>query len=164
MVGTTSGTAVVTTPSDTQILITRSFDAPKHLVYRAWTTPSLIKRWWSGGIGEVTVAEVDLRVGGKWRYVMLAGGGFEVGFHGEFKEIVPDSLIVATEVYEGAPDPSGEGVLNTHTFTEEAGRTTLTLLTDAGTREVRDMILESGMEEGMQKGWDLLEQIAVSLR
>jgi uncharacterized protein YndB with AHSA1/START domain len=162
MVGTTSGTAVVTTPSDTQILITRSFDAPKHLVYRAWTTPSLIKRWWSGGKGEVTLAEVDLRVGGQWRYVMLAGGGFEVGFHGKFQEIVPDSLIVATEVYEGAP--GSEGIVNTHTFTEESGRTTLTLLSDTGTREVRDMILESGMEEGMQQGWDLLEQIAVELQ
>ena len=78
---TTSNRAVVTLPEPTQILITREFDAPRHLVYRAWTTPELIKRWWSGERGEVTSAEVDLRVGGTWRYVMIANGGFEVAFH-----------------------------------------------------------------------------------
>ena len=82
------GTAVVTLPTDTQILITRKFAAPKHLVYKAWTTPELVKRWWSADMGETTVAEIDLRVGGKWRYVMVADGGFEVGFHGEYREIV----------------------------------------------------------------------------
>jgi uncharacterized protein YndB with AHSA1/START domain len=78
-----SGTAVVTLPTDTQILITREFAAPRHLVYKAWTTPDLIKRWWSAKRGEVTLAEVDLRVGGKWRFVMVTDRGFEVGFHGE---------------------------------------------------------------------------------
>ena len=68
---TSSGTAKVTLPTDEQILITREFDAPKHLVYRAWTTPELVKRWWSGQRGEMTIAEIDLRVGGKWRYVMV---------------------------------------------------------------------------------------------
>src|SRR5437879_1451205 len=96
-----SGTAVVTLPTETQILITREFDAPKHLVFKAYTTPELIKRWWSGNRGKVTSAEVDLRVGGKWRYVMTANEGFEVAFHGEFKEIVPNERIVSTEVYEG---------------------------------------------------------------
>jgi uncharacterized protein YndB with AHSA1/START domain len=74
-----SGTAKVTLPTDTQILITREFEAPKHLVYKAWTTPELIKRWWSGERGTVTSAEVDLRVGGRWRYVMTAGGRFRGG-------------------------------------------------------------------------------------
>jgi uncharacterized protein YndB with AHSA1/START domain len=77
---TSSGTATVTLPTDEQIIITREFDAPKHLVYKAWTTPELVKRWWSGGHGEVTIAEIDLRVGGMWRYVMIANEGFEVGF------------------------------------------------------------------------------------
>src|SRR3979409_410741 len=98
-----SGTAVVTLPTDTQIVITREFDAPKHLVYKAWTTPELIQRWWSGDRGEVTIAEVDLRVGGRWRYVMTAKGGFEVAFHGEYREIVPNERIVSTEVFEGMP-------------------------------------------------------------
>jgi len=79
----TSTKAEVSLPSDTEILITREFDAPRHLVYRAWTTPELITRWWAGDHGEVTSVEVDLRVGGAWRYVMKATGGFEVGFHGE---------------------------------------------------------------------------------
>jgi Activator of Hsp90 ATPase homolog 1-like protein len=105
MVGMTSGgTAVVTLPTDTQILITREFDAPRHLVYRAWTTPELIKHWWTGDRGEVTSIEVDLRVGGTWRYVMTANGGFEVAFHGEYREIVPNELIVSTEIFEGMPD------------------------------------------------------------
>ena len=75
MAVTSSGTATVTLPTDEQILITREFDAPKHLVYKAWTTPELVKRWWNAKRGEVTVAEIDLRVGGKWRYVMIADGG-----------------------------------------------------------------------------------------
>ena len=83
MAVTSSGTATVTLPTDEQILITREFDAPKHLVYKAWTTPELVKRWWSGHQGEMTIAEIDLRVGGRWRYVMVANGGFEVAFHGE---------------------------------------------------------------------------------
>ena len=81
MIGSSSS-ALVTLPADNQILITRDFDAPRQLVYRAWTTPELIRRWWSGDRGEVTSAEVDLRVGGGWRYVMTAHGGFEVAFHG----------------------------------------------------------------------------------
>jgi len=161
---TSSGTAVVTLPTDTQILITREFDAPRHLVYKAWTTPELIKRWWSGGMGEVTSVEVDLRVGGTWRYLMVANGGFEVGFHGEYREIVPNELIVCTEVYEGMPDGEGAGALCTHTFTEKDGRTTLTLLSELPSKEVRDAIIDSGMETGMQAGWDILEEIAVSLR
>src|SRR5882757_4254224 len=106
MMGVThSAKAIVTLPSDEEILITREFDAPKHLVYKAWTTPELVKRWWSGGRGEVTIADIDLRVGGAWRYVLIAGGGFEVAFHGEYREIVPDERIVCTEVFEmpGAP-------------------------------------------------------------
>jgi uncharacterized protein YndB with AHSA1/START domain len=156
-----SGTAKVTLPTDEQILITREFDAPKHLVYRAWTTPELVRQWWSGKRGEMTVCEIDLRVGGSWRYVMIATGGHEVAFHGEFREIVPDERIVNTEVYEPMP---GDGVLNIVTFSETDGRTTLELLTECGSLEVRDAIVGSGMEGGMQEGMDLLEQVAISLR
>lgn len=159
---TSRRTAEVTLPADDQILITRTFNAPKHLVYRAWTTPELVRRWWSGGLGEVTVAEIDLRIGGTWRYVMVVEGGGEVAFHGEFREIVPDEKIVSTEVFEDGSD--GPGVLDTVTFTETAGRTTLTMLVEAPDRATRDAIVESGMEEGMQNGWDILEQLAVSLR
>src|SRR5258708_11201047 len=158
---TTSNSAVVTLPTDTQILITREFDAPRHLVYRAWTTPELIKRWWSGDRGEVTLAEIDLRVGGRWRYVMTANGGFEVAFHGEFREIVPDERLVCTEVYEAMP---GAGALDTASFEEKDGRTLLTILVDHDNRENRDAHVNSGMEGGMQEALDHLEEVAVSLR
>jgi uncharacterized protein YndB with AHSA1/START domain len=157
---TSTGTATVTLPADEQILITREFDAPKHLVYEAWTTPALVKRWWSGQRGAVTLAEIDLRVGGTWRYVMVANGGFEVGFHGEYREIVPNERIVATEVYEGMPD--GEA-LTTITFTERDGRTTLTMLVEHSIKEHRDAHIDSGMEGGMQEAMDRLEQVAISL-
>ena len=157
-----SGTATVTLPADEQILITREFDAPKHLVYKAWTTPELVRRWWAGRRGEMTVADIDLRVGGAWRYVMIADGGFEVAFHGEYRAIVPEERLLFTEVFEGMP--GSEPALNTATFAEAGGRTILSLLTEVASREVRDMILATGMETGMQEGMDLLEEIAVSLR
>jgi uncharacterized protein YndB with AHSA1/START domain len=156
-----NGTAQVTLPSDEQILITREFDAPKHLVYKAYTTPELVKRWWSAGRGEVTVAEIDLRVGGAWRYVMIASEGFEVGFHGEYREIVPNERLVSTEVFEGMPDAAA---LDTLTLTEVDGRTTLTLLVEHDSKEHRDAHINSGMEDGMQDAMDLLEEVAVSLR
>ena len=163
MTVTSSGTASVTLPADDQILITREFDAPKHLVFEAFTTPELVRRWWHANRGEMTVAEIDLRVGGKWRYVMLAhDGGFEVGFHGEYREIVPNERIVSTEVYEGMPE--GEPALNIVTFTEVDGRTILRLLARLPNREARDLVLNSGMEVGMQEQMDLLEQLAISLR
>jgi uncharacterized protein YndB with AHSA1/START domain len=161
MAVTSSGTATVTLPTDEQILITREFDAPKHLVYKAWTTPDLVRRWWSAKRGTVTIAEVDLRVGGAWRYVMVTDDGFEVAFHGEYREIVPNERIVSTEVYEGMPE--GEA-LNTLTLTEVDGRTTLTILAQHASKELRDAVIDSGMEAGMQDAMELLEQVAVSLR
>jgi uncharacterized protein YndB with AHSA1/START domain len=163
---TSSRGAAVTLPTDEQILIKREFDAPKHLVYEAWTTPELVKRWWHANRGQATIAEIDLRVGGKWRYVMIAEGGLEVGFHGEYREIVPNERIVSTEVYEGAPQGEGpeQGTLNTATFSEADGRTTLTLLVEAPSKEIRDTIIDSGMEDGLQDALQLLEDVANSLR
>jgi uncharacterized protein YndB with AHSA1/START domain len=160
---TSSGAAKVTLPTDEEILITREFDAPRHLVYRAWTTPELVMRWWSGHRGTMQIADIDLRVGGMWRYVMVANGGFEVAFHGEYREIVPDERIVTTEVFEGMPEV-GEPALNTVTFTEADGRTTLELLTTVSSKEMRDMIIATGMEAGMQEQMDVLEELAISLR
>jgi uncharacterized protein YndB with AHSA1/START domain len=160
----TSGTAMVTLPTDEEILVTREFDAPRHLVYKAWTTPELVKRWWAGRRGVVTQAEIDLRVGGSWRYVMIARGEFEVAFHGEFREIVANERLVTTEVYEGTPEGDSPPTLNVITFTELAdGRTLLEMLTQCPSKELRDIIIESGMEGGMQEGMDLLEQVAIEL-
>jgi uncharacterized protein YndB with AHSA1/START domain len=162
---TRSARAVVTLPTERQIKITREFVAPKHLVFRAWTTAELVKRWWHAKRGEVIVAEIDLRVGGRWRYVMVTDRGVEVGFHGVYREIVPDERIVATEVYEGAPDDvPNAGTINTASFREVDGRTTLTLVIEAPSKQVRDMILESGMEAGLQDALDLLEEVARSIR
>jgi uncharacterized protein YndB with AHSA1/START domain len=151
----------VTLPEDTQILITREFDAPARLIYRAWTEPELVRRWWSGDRGEVTSAEIDLRVGGTWRYVMTANAGFEVAFHGEYREIVPAERVVSTEVFEGMPDAEA---LDTITFTEVDGRTTVRMLVQHSSQEHRDAHVNSGMEEGMQESLAHLEQVARSLR
>jgi uncharacterized protein YndB with AHSA1/START domain len=161
MAVTSSGTAKVTLPADDQILITREFDAPRELVFKAWTTPELVARWWAGKRGKVTSIDIDLRVGGTWRYVMEANEGFEVAFHGEYQEIVPNERLVNTEVFEGMPDAAA---LDTLTFTEEDGRTQVQVLVQHTSKEHRDAHIESGMEDGMQEAMDLLEQVAISLR
>ncbi len=151
--------AAVTLPADTQILITREFDAPRHLVFQAWTTPELIRRWWSGGRGEVTTVEVDLRAGGRWRYVLVADDGTEAAFHGEYREVIPDERIVSTEVYEDIPEAEA---VTTLTLTETGGGTTLTLLVQHASQENRDRHLEYG--DSLQQAMDRLEQAAISLR
>ena len=161
MAVTNSNRAVVTLPADTQILITREFGAPARLVYRAWTEPELVRRWWSGDRGEVTSAEIDLRVGGTWRYVMTANAGFEVAFHGEYRELVPAERVVSTDVFEGMPDAEA---LDTVTFTEADGRTTVRMLVQHSSQEHRDAHINSGMEEGMQESLAALEEVARSLR
>jgi uncharacterized protein YndB with AHSA1/START domain len=159
----TTGSAKLTLPSDTEILMTREFAAPARLVWKAYTTPELVAQWWGGKRGNVTICEIDLRVGGKWRYVMTANQGFEVGFHGEYREIAEHERLVYTEVFEGMPDGDSEPALNLVTFHEADGRTTLEMLTQVSSKEVRDMIIDSGMEGGAQEGLDLLEQIALRL-
>lgn len=149
----------VSTPTDTQILITREFDAPRHLVYRTFTEPELLRRWWHANRAEVTVVEMDVRVGGKYRYG-ARGSGFEFEFTGEYREIVPDERIVCTEVFSGAPQSPA---LNTTTFTEKDGRTYLELLIEHQDKTSRDMQLASGMEEGLADALVLLEGVAREL-
>ncbi len=157
----------ITTPADDQIRITREFDAPKHLVYRVWTTPELVRRWWSGHRGTTTEVELDLRPGGRWRYVIKTNDGAEVGFHGEYREVVPDERIVYTEVFElpGVDPDSVDGPLVTVTFTALDGdRTRLELLTVTGSKELRDTILRSGMEIGVREQLVIIQELADSLR
>lgn len=164
---TTNNKAKLTLPTDEQILIEREFDAPPHLVYAAWTTPELVKRWWHAKRGEVTLVEIDLRVGGRWRYVMVTDDGREVGFHGQYREIVPDQRLVSSESYEGVPEGVSEQdatTVNTATFAEAGQRTMVTLLIQASSKASRDAIIESGMEAGLQDALELLEQLAASLR
>ena len=156
--------AVVTLPTDTQILIERDFSAPKHLVYKALTTPELVSKWWVGERGEMKLCEIDLRVGGKWRNVMIAHGNFEVAFHGVYREIVPNERLVSTECYEGIPDPDAHPTVNTVTLTQIGGITKLRTLVQCESKEQRDAIINSGMEGGMQEAFDRLEDVARSLR
>lgn len=157
----TDAAPLVTFPTDTEVLITREFAAPRHLVYRAWTTPELIRRWWHAQRGTMTVVEVDLRVGGGWRYAMIARGGFEVAFHGEYLEIVPEERIVSTEIFEGAPDATA---VSTVTFTEAAGGTALSILVRHASKGNRDLHLRNGMEDGLRDALDLLAEVAAGLR
>jgi uncharacterized protein YndB with AHSA1/START domain len=156
---TNSGKAVVTPIGDKQIEVVREFDAPRHLVYRAYTEPELIKRWWAGRRGTVTSVESDLRVGGNYRYAMSAEEGFEVAFRGTFKEVVPDERIVHTEIFEAQPQ---EEALTTVTFEERDGRTTLRMLIEMGSTETRDM-MAGQMEVGVQEGFDIIEEIVREL-
>jgi uncharacterized protein YndB with AHSA1/START domain len=160
--------AKLTLPAEDQILITREFDAPRELVYKAWTTPELVARWWTARRGTAKEMEIDLRVGGRWRYAMETSEGQEVAFHGEYREIVPDERLVSTEVFEGAPLPPAEleanATVNTVTFADAGeGRTTVTMLIQCPSHEVREMIIASGMEDGLQDALDLLEGVARGL-
>jgi uncharacterized protein YndB with AHSA1/START domain len=158
----TTGSAVLTLPSDTEILMVREFDAPRELVFKAYTTPDLVKRWWAGKRGTVTIVEIDLRVGGRWRYVMVADGGFEVAFHGAYQEVVANEKLVNTEIFEGAPDAGAATV--TCTFEDLGdGRTRLHMLTSVDSPQTRDAIIATGMESGAQEGLDILERIAIEL-
>jgi len=159
--------ATLTLQAEDQILLTREFDAPRRLVYKAWTTPELVARWWTARRGSAKEMEIDLRVGGRWRYAMETDDGQEAAFHGEYREIVPGEKIVSTEVYEGAPLPEEEleanATVNTVSFAEQDGRTVVRMLIQCPSREVRDMIVASGMEDGLQDALDLLEGVALAL-
>jgi len=159
------GSATVTLPADREILITRQFDAPAELVFKAWTTPELVKRWWVFGTSGWLVCDIDLREGGSWRYVTREEGGMEVGFHGEFRTIEAPHRIVSTEVFEGFPveDPDAAAALNTIVFEERDGVTTMTNNVVHALQEHRDAHIASGMESGMQVSMDRLEYLAVEL-
>ncbi len=150
------GSAVVTLPSDDEILITRIFDAPADLVFDAWTKPDLVKRWWAGDRGEVTDAQIDLRVGGRWRWVMTANGGFEVAFSGEYREIDRPHRLVKTEVFELVPDAEAVSIT---TFDETDGVTTMTIRSRYPSHAHRDAAIASGMEGGLQVALDHLEEL-----
>lgn len=155
-----SGTAKVTLPATKQILIEREFAAPAAMVWRAVTEPELVRRWWHAGRGEMTACEIDLRVGGTWRYAMRPANGEEFAFYGEFLEIVANEKIVQTDTFAPFPD---DAATNTMTLSEHDGVTLLRTLVQHTTDQARDMHIGSGMEAGMQDAFDRLEQVAISL-
>jgi uncharacterized protein YndB with AHSA1/START domain len=150
----------LTMPSDTEIVITRSFNAPARLVFEAWTKPEHVKRWYGLQFLTMTVCEIDLRVGGKWRYVLQGPDGSEHGFSGEYKEITPPERFVYSEGYEAMP---GHDYLVTTIFTEENGKTRLTSRMLYKTKADRDGHVASGMESGMRETLDRLEQFLGTL-
>jgi uncharacterized protein YndB with AHSA1/START domain len=156
-----SDTFKVSTPSDREIRMTRLFDAPRHLVIEAMTKPEHIKRWW-GCLGtgySVPVCEVDLRVGGRWRFVNRHPKG-EAAFHGVYREIALPDRIVFTEIFEDYPD--AESVVSTD-FTDENGKTRMTVTCLYPSPEVRDAVIKSGMEYGAAISYDRLEEVAAEL-
>ena len=152
----------VTTPSDQEIRMTRLFDAPRHLVFEAMTKPEHVKRWW-GRLGEgysVPVCEIDLRLGGAWRFVNRHPKG-EAAFYGEYREITPPSRLVFTEIFEQFPDTVS---VVTAELTEEGGKTRLTATVRYPSLEVRDMVIASGMSTGAGISYDRLEDLVAELQ
>ncbi len=157
-----SGTFQSTTPSDREIRLTRLFDAPRHLVFEAMTRPEHVRRWWGILSDEysVTVCEIDLRPGGAWRFVGRGPRG-EYAFHGVYREIAPPDRLVFTEIYD--PFPDAESVV-TSVFTEESGKTRLTVTALYPSVEVRDSVLKTGMERGAAISYDHLEDLVRELQ
>jgi len=162
---TRHGSATVTLPSDREILITRRFDEPASLVFKAYTTPELVRRWWGFDTSEWLVCDIDLREGGGWRYVTKETGGYDVGFHGEYRTIEAPHRLVLTEVFEGLPvaDPDAAAAVDTVVFEEHDGVTTMTITVLHLTQEHRDGHIASGMEGGMQISMDRLDTLAAEL-
>jgi uncharacterized protein YndB with AHSA1/START domain len=152
----------VTTPSDQEIRLTRLFDAPRQLVFEAMTRPEHVKRWW-GCLGDgysVPVCEIDLRQGGAWRFVNRHPQG-EAAFHGEYLEITPPSRLVFTEIFEEFPDTVS---VVTAEFTEERGKTRLTVTVRYPSLQVRDAVIASGMSRGAGISYDRLEDLVAELQ
>jgi uncharacterized protein YndB with AHSA1/START domain len=153
-----TNTMQVTTPSDREIVLTRAFDAPRELVFEAWTNPEHVRHWWGLRSSSMILCEADVRPGGSWRYVTTGEDGQEVPFTGVYREITPPERLVSTEVYDVEPFNSGDPAVNTVTFTEEDGRTLTTVTTVYPTKEVRDFVLGTGMEHGAAESYDRLAE------
>ena len=153
----------VTLPSDREIVMARAFNAPRDLVFEAWTKPEHVRNWWGPRNTTKVLFEADVRPGGSWRYVILNGEGVEVPFKGVYQEVTPPERLVYTETYDVEPFNSGDPALNTATFTEEAGKTLVTVTTVYPTKEIRDFVLGTGMEEGAAESYDRLAELLVEL-
>lgn len=149
----------VTMPSDTEIRLERTFDAPKQLLIQAMSTPELIARWLGGKRGTVKVAAFDYRVGGAYRYEFKTHEGYEFSFSGTF-ETISDDTIVFTEAFNDMP---GASVVTT-TYREEGGVTTMTVTSKFPSKEVRDMVVGTGMAEGAGESYDVLADLVRGMK
>jgi uncharacterized protein YndB with AHSA1/START domain len=159
---TTAATLEVTTPTDRSIALTRAFDAPRDLVFEAYTRPALLKRWFGPPGWTLVVCEIDLRVGGRWRFEMEKVGGARMGFGGVYQEIVRPERIVSSEKFDDAWY-QGDAT-STVTFVERSGKTTLTMTVVYESEEVRDAVLQSGMETGVAASYERLARELPVLR
>jgi uncharacterized protein YndB with AHSA1/START domain len=148
----------VTTPTDREIVITRSFDAPCALVFEAWTKPEHVRHWWGWRTSTMITCEADVRPGGSWRYVTREENGMEVPFTGVYQEVTPPERVVHTEIFDVEPFNQGDPAVTTVTFREENGRTTVTASTRFPSKETRDAVLGSGMETGAAESYDRLAE------
>ena len=157
--------AQVSQPSDHEVKVVRSFNAPRDLVYKAYTTPDLVKRWCLGPPGwEMPVCEMDVRVGGKYRWRWRSNSdGKEFGFHGEYKEVNAPARLVNTEYFDPGDvgGDMGKGANITVVFTEANGVTTMTSVMDFGTKQACDAAVATGMTDGMEQSYQLLDQLLV---
>jgi uncharacterized protein YndB with AHSA1/START domain len=154
-----TGTLKVTTPSDREIVLTRVFDAPRRLVYQAFTTPELLKRWLGPRGWSLVACDMDLRAGGAYRFVGRGTEGRDLGWGGIYREIVPPERIVHTESFDGYPGES----LVTAVWAEHAGKTTLTLTILYESKEIRDAVVKSGLEHGAAESYDRLAELLPSM-
>jgi len=156
------GALKVTTRGEREIVMTRAFNAPRTLVFDAFTKPELVRQWLLGPPGwSMPVCEIDLRVGGKYRYVWRHDSGNEMGMGGVYREIVVPERIVSTEKFDQSWYP-GEAV-GTIILVEQGGTTTITQTVMYDTREARDAVMKSPMESGVAAGYDRLEELLASL-
>jgi uncharacterized protein YndB with AHSA1/START domain len=157
-----TSTLQITTPSDREIAMTRVFNAPRHLVFDALTKPELVKKWLLGPPGwTMPVCEIDLRVGGQYRYVWRReSNGKEMGMRGVYREIVPQERLVCTELFDEAWY-AGESLITT-ILVEEGARTTMTSTMLYVSQEARDGVLKSGMESGVAASYDRLAELLAS--
>lgn len=153
-------TTNVTLPSDTEILITREFDAPRDVVFKAMIDPDLIPRWWGPRGYTTTVDKMDVRPGGAWRFITREPDGKESGFRGEYREVVPNERIVQTFEWEPM---AGHISVDTAIFTERNGRTLLTNRTRFSSKEERDGMIQSGMEKGLRETHDRFAELLLEL-
>jgi len=150
-----TGTLKVTTPTDREVVLTRVFDAPRHLVFEAFSRPELLKRWFGPGGWSLAVCEVDFKVGGGFRFVLRGPDGRQMGMRGVYREIAPPERSVHMESFDDYP---GESQV-TAVFVEQAGKTTLTATVLYSSQEVRDAVIKSGMEHGAAETYDRLAEL-----
>jgi uncharacterized protein YndB with AHSA1/START domain len=154
-----TGTLKVSTPTDKEIVMTRVFDAPRHLVFDAFTKPELLKRWFGPRGWSLVVCETDFRVGGSWRFVLRGPDGSEMGMYGVYREIVPPERTVHTESFDDYP---GESIV-TAVWVENHGKTTLTATVLYPSQEIRDAVINSGMEHGAAESYDKLAELLAAM-